>query len=91
MIIVRELSGRIVTTLLGFRVDRARFFRIVGLMEDKDCDQWDFDYLLAGGFRFEAEANEVLNWIFQQMKVQKNAVNIIIDMKECPYLKEAHR
>lgn len=87
MIIVRELSGRIMTSLLGFRVDRARFFRVVALMEDKGSEQWDFDYPLAVGFRFEKQAYEVLDWIFEQMKAQKDAVNIIIDLKECPFLR----
>lgn len=39
-------------------------------------------------FESEGKANEALNWIFEQMKAQKDAVNIIIDMKECPFLKE---
>lgn len=91
MIIVRELSGRIMAPLLGFRVDRARLFRVVALMEDKGCEQWYFDYPLAVGFRFEKQAYEVLDWIFEQMKAQRGNPNIIIDMKECPYLKEAHR
>lgn len=87
MIIVRELSGRIMAPLLGFRVDRAKFFRVVALMEDKDSEQWDFGYPLAVGFRFEKSAYEVLDWIFEQMKAQKDAVNIIIDLKECPFLR----
>lgn len=91
MIIVRELSGRIMAPLLGFRVDRAKFFRVVALMEDKGSEQWDFDYPLAVGFRFEKSAYEVLDWIFEQMKAQRGNPNIIIDMKECPSLKEAHR
>lgn len=91
MIIVRELSGRIMAPLLGFRVDRARFFRVVALMEDKDSEQWDFDYPLAVGFKFEKQAYDVLDWIFERMKAQRGHPNIIIDMKECPYLKEAHR
>lgn len=87
MIIVRELSGRIMAPLLGFRVDRAKFFRVVALMEDKGSEQWDFDYPLVVGFRFEKSAYEVLDWIFEQMKAQKDAVNIIIDLKECPFLR----
>lgn len=92
MIIVRELSGRIMAPLMGFRVVRASMlFRVVALMEDKGSEQWDFDYPLAVGFRFEKQAYEVLDWIFERMKAQRRNPNIIIDMKECPYLKEAHR
>ena len=87
MIIVRELSGRIMAPLLGFRVDRSKFFRVVALMEDKGSEQWDFDYPLAVGFRFEKQAYEVLDWIFERMKVQRRNPNIIIDMKECPFLR----
>ena len=92
MIIVRELSGRIMAPLMGFRVVRAgMLFRAVALMEDKGSEQWDFDYPLAVGFRFEKQAYEVLDWIFERVKAQRGNPNIIIDMKECPYLKEAHR
>ncbi|WP_297013570.1 hypothetical protein [uncultured Dialister sp.] len=92
MIIVRELSGRIMAPLMGFRVVReSMLFRVVALMEDKGSEQWDFDYPLAVGFRFEKQAYEVLDWIFERMKAQRRNPNIIIDMKECPYLKEAHR
>lgn len=91
MIIVRELSGRIMAPLLGFRVERVKFFRVVALMEDKGGEQWDFDYPLAVGFRFEKQAYEVLDWIFERMKAQRRNPNIIIDMKECPYLKERTR
>ena len=92
MIIVRELSGRIMAPLMGFRVVReSMLFRVVALMEDKGSEQWDFDYPLAVGFRFEKQAYEVLDWIFERMKDQRGNPNIIIDMKECPYLKEAHR
>lgn len=92
MIIVRELSGRIMAPLMGFRVVReSMLFRVVALMEDKGSEQWDFDYPLAVGFRFEKQAYEVLDWIFERVKAQRGNPNIIIDMKECPYLKEAHR
>lgn len=86
MIIVRRLSGQIITHLHGFLSAKPLYGRIMGMTENPRDGEYYFNYSLTRGFKNEQDGEKVLNWIFEQMKAQKDAVNIITDMKECPFL-----
>lgn len=81
MIIVRDVFGGISINPVHLYVDGNEItagFR-------------DYQARISEFFESEGKTNEALDWILEQMKAQRENTNIIIDMKECPYLKEAHR
>lgn len=81
MIIVRDVFGGISINPVHLYVDGNEItagFR-------------DYQARISEFFESKGKTNEALDWIFEQMKAQRENTNIIIDMKECPYLKEAHR
>lgn len=47
----------------------------------------DYQARVSEFFDSKGKADEALDWIFEQMKTQKDAANIIIDLKECPFLR----
>lgn len=81
MIIVRDVFGGISVNPVHLYVDGNEI--TVGFR--------DYQARISEFFESKGKTNEALDWIFEQMKAQRGNPNIIIDMKECPYLKEAHR
>jgi hypothetical protein len=99
MIIVRDVFGNIICNAEDFYIDiYSDDFRrevINGIMVTRDLHNGPGAYNntdpITEDFNLRREAVKVMDWIFERMKAQRGNPNIIIDMKECPYLKEDHR
>ena len=81
MIIVRDVFGGISINPVHLYIDG----------NEISAGFRDYAARVSEFFESKEKTNEALDWIFEQMKTQRGAANIIIDMKECPFLKEVTR
>lgn len=87
MIIIKDVFGNIVCDVKS--IYAARDFNQVMVTHswenytpESNRDQITED------FDAQYKANRVIDWIFEQMKAQRGAANIIIDLAECPTIKD---
>lgn len=86
MIIIKDVFGGIVCDAKSIYITDRNQVRVI--------DSWR-DYApktisnpITAFFDTQYEAERAIDWIFEQMKAQRGAVNIIIDMTECPAIKD---
>lgn len=88
MIIVRDVFREIICNAEHFYINTYsnRIMLVhdihngIGLVSNEEPITQDFE--------LKRKGVKTMDWIFEQMKSQRGNPNIIIDMKECPYLKE---
>lgn len=91
MIIVRDVFGEIICNAENFYINP--YSNCIMLIHDihNGIGPVSNEEPITQDFELKRKAVKAMDWIFEQMKAQRGNPNIIIDMKECPYLKEAHR
>lgn len=88
MIIVRDVFGEIICNAEHFYIDKYsnNIMLIHGLHNEPGL--FSNSEPITQDYNLKRKAVKAMDWIFEQMKAQRGNPNIIIDMKECPYLKE---
>jgi hypothetical protein len=84
MLIIKDVFGNIVCDVESIYFDKFNQVMVTHAWEDytpeSKCDQ------ITEEFNAQYKARRVIDWIFEQMKSQRGAANIIIDMTECPVI-----
>lgn len=98
MIIVRDVFGNIICNVNDFYINTYSddFRREVingiyvtcNIFNEPAHGPFTDGEAITEEFNLKREASRVMDWIFDQMKVQGDAANIIIDMKKCPFLQD---
>lgn len=90
MLIIKDVFGNIVCDVKSIYAHRDFNQVMVTHSWDDYTPESNRDQITED-FDTQYKAERVIDWIFEQMKTQRGAANIIIDMKECPFLKEVTR
>lgn len=90
MIIIKDVFGNIVCDVKSIYAHRDFNQVMVTHSWDDYTPESNRDQITED-FDTQYKAERVIDWIFEQMNTQRGAANIIIDMKECPFLKEVTR
>lgn len=87
MIIIKDVFGNIVCDVKSIYID-GEFNRIMVFHSWDDYTPKSNRDQITEDFDTQYKANRVIDWIFEQMKSQRGAANIIIDLAECPIIKD---
>lgn len=86
MLIIKDVFGNIVCDVKSIYID-GEFNRIMVTHSWEAYTPESNRDPITEDFNMQYKANRVIDWIFEQMKSQRGAANIIIDLAECPTIK----
>lgn len=87
MLIIKDVFGNIVCDVKSIYIDD-EFNRIMVFHSWDDYTPKSNRDRITEEFNASYEAERVMDWIFEQLKSQRGAANIIIDLAECPTIQD---